>query len=143
MTDTPQDRWARIEAIVDQALDLPDGDRKEFVQRACGDDSELRRAAEEWLAAIADPSLFPDAPAAVFAAPLVSAGVTASSDDDPPETLHIGTYRLVRELGRGGMGTVYLAERDDGQLNRRVAIKLMRRGTGTDAHLRRRFVEER
>jgi len=143
MTETPQDRWTRIEALVDQALDLPADARESFLRTACGDDSELRRAAEEWLAACEDPALFPDAPAAVFAAPLVSAGFRATSDQEPPETLHIGPYRLGRELGRGGMGTVYLAERDDGQLDRRVAIKLMRRGTGSDAHLRRRFLEER
>ena len=144
MTDTPQDRWTRIEAIVDEALDLPADARETFMRSACGDDSELRRAAEDWLAACADPSLFPDAPAAVFAAPLLSTGAgTALSGDDPTETLHIGPYKLGRELGRGGMGTVYLAERVDGQLDRRVAIKVMRRGTGSDAHLRRRFLEER
>jgi tetratricopeptide (TPR) repeat protein len=143
MSDTPQDRWTQVEAIVDQALDRPADARDAFVRAACGEDDELRRAAEAWLAACDDPALFPDAPAAVFAAPLVSAGVTTTSNNDPPETLHIGPYRLGRELGRGGMGTVYLAERDDGQLDRRVAIKLMRRGTGDDAHLGRRFLEER
>ena len=144
MTETPQDRWTRIEAVVDEALDLPADAREAFLRAACGEGQELRRAAEDWLVACADPSLFPDTAAAVFAAPLLSTGAgTALSGNEPPETQHIGPYRLGRELGRGGMGTVYLAERDDGQLDRRVAIKLMRRGTGSDAHLRRRFLEER
>jgi tetratricopeptide (TPR) repeat protein len=143
MTETPQDRWTRIEDIVDQALDLPAGARDAFLRTACGADSELRRAAEEWLAACADPARFPDSPAAVFAAPLMSTGAGSALDQEIPELQRIGSYRLVRELGRGGMGTVYLAERDDGQLDRRVAIKVMRRGTGGDDHLRRRFLEER
>jgi serine/threonine protein kinase/tetratricopeptide (TPR) repeat protein len=54
----------------------------------------------------------------------------------------IGPYRLVRELGRGGMGTVFLAARDDGQYTREVALKLTRRGGG-DIQIRRRFLEER
>ena len=144
MTETPRDRWTRIEALVDEALDLPAEKRATFLGAAAGGDTELLRAAEEWLAACEDPALFPDAPAAVFAAPLLSTGAGSdSADRDLPEPRHIGPYRLGRELGRGGMGTVYLAERDDGQLDRRVAIKLMRRGTGSDAKLRRRFVEER
>jgi serine/threonine protein kinase/TolB-like protein len=54
----------------------------------------------------------------------------------------IGAYAIVRELGRGGMGTVYLAERADGQFQKQVAIKVLRRGTDTDEVLRR-FKAER
>lgn len=54
----------------------------------------------------------------------------------------IGPYRIVREIGRGGMGIVYLAERDDGQFRQRVAIKILRPGTDT-AESRRRFERER
>ena len=54
----------------------------------------------------------------------------------------IGPYRLLRELGRGGMGVVYLAERADGQYRRRVAIKLLRSSPDTE-DLHRRFLAER
>jgi serine/threonine-protein kinase len=55
---------------------------------------------------------------------------------------HIGPYRLLRELGRGGMGVVYLAERADGQFRRQVAVKLLRVTHDADT-LRRRFLAER
>ena len=54
----------------------------------------------------------------------------------------IGPYRLVRELGQGGMGVVYLAERADGQFEQRVALKLIKRGMDSDEILRR-FLAER
>ena len=60
--------------------------------------------------------------------------------DDAPAT--IGAYRIVRELGRGGMGVVYLAERDDGQFQHRVAIKLIDTTDPGDP-LHRRFLAER
>ncbi len=54
----------------------------------------------------------------------------------------IGPYRILREIGHGGMGTVYLAERADGQYRKRVAIKLVKSHAG-DHHLLRRFRNER
>jgi tetratricopeptide (TPR) repeat protein len=137
MSNLPQDRWPQVEAIVDEALDLRAEDRAAFVRDACGADGELLAAVHEWLAACDDPSLVPDTPAAIFAASLLTTGARR------PEISEIGPYRIVRELGRGGMGTVYLGERADGELDRRVAVKLMRRGTADDAGLRRRFRDER
>ena len=70
---------------------------------------------------------------------------TADDVTKPPEAegsdaiagLRVGPYRLVRELGRGGMGTVYLAVRDDDAFHKRVAIKVLKRGMDTDAIVRR------
>ena len=66
------------------------------------------------------------------------------SDDALDETLEprVGTYRLVRELGQGGMGTVFLAVRDDDEFHKRVAIKILTRGMDTD-YIVRRFRTER
>jgi non-specific serine/threonine protein kinase/serine/threonine-protein kinase len=54
-----------------------------------------------------------------------------------PEGARVGPYRLIRELGRGGMGTVLLAVRSDDSFQKRVAIKILKRGTDTDAIVRR------
>ena len=140
--DIPPARWTQIEAIVDEAIDLPPDEREALIRQACGEDEELRRSVEEWLAACDHPSLVPDAPAAVFAAPLLTTGASTAGEQGA-ELQQLGPYRIVRELGRGGMGTVYLAERVDGELDRQVAVKVMRRGTGNDASLRRRFRDER
>ncbi|HKG93212.1 MAG TPA: serine/threonine-protein kinase [Gemmatimonadaceae bacterium] len=67
---------------------------------------------------------------------------TRSSYGPPERGRHIGPYRVQRELGRGGMGVVYLAERDDGQYRRRVAVKVLRAGPDAD-ELHQRFVAER
>jgi serine/threonine-protein kinase len=68
--------------------------------------------------------------------------VPSGSDREPAVERHIGPYRLLRELGRGGMGIVYLAERADGQFRRHVAVKLLR-VTHDAETLRRRFLAER
>ncbi len=62
----------------------------------------------------------------------------ASSIDDCDPLLGkiIGAYRLEKEIGRGGMGTVYIAERADGFFRQRVAVKLIKRGMDTDFILR-------
>jgi eukaryotic-like serine/threonine-protein kinase len=62
--------------------------------------------------------------------------------DAPVEGVRIGPYRLVRELGRGGMGTVYLAVRSDDAFQKRVALKVLKRGMDSDAIVRR-FRNER
>ena len=74
-------------------------------------------------------------------APL-NAPAVGSVDGGIASARRIGPYRVVRELGRGGMGVVYLAERDDGQYRQRVAVKLLRSSPDAE-ELRRRFVAER
>ena len=63
-------------------------------------------------------------------------------DESPRTGWRIGAYVVERELGRGGMGAVYLAARADGQFEREVAIKVLKRGTDTEEVLRR-FASER
>ena len=73
----------------------------------------------------------------------------ASWEEEPSENgsdsmigRRVGIYELVKEIGRGGMGAVYLAERADGEFRQRVAVKLVKRGTDTDFVLNR-FRHER
>src|SRR5213080_3410689 len=125
------ERWKRVDAVFEQALELPQDQRAAFLQENCNSDAEVRREVESLLNSHERAGNFIDQPSLFFA------------DDtlrDNGSTLQaaelIGSYRIVRELGRGGMGAVYLAERADEQYKKRVAIKLIKRGMDTDAVLR-------
>ena len=124
---------SRLSEIFDRAVELSGDERDRYLEEACGSRADLRAAVEALLAQDA----------------LVDGPLDASLDDlvelvleDEPRLEELGPYRIVREVGRGGMGTVYLAERKDGLFDKRVAIKVVRRGMDTDEILRR-FSAER
>ena len=127
------DRWQRREDLFHSALERPPADRAAFLTEACGGDTELRADVEQLLQADEQASSFVGKAAA---------GVGRAAATVLPENEQLGAYRIVRELGRGGMGTVYLAERADAQFQMRVAIKLIKRGMDSDAVLER-FRHER
>ncbi len=132
------DRWREIEEVLDAALDLPPAERSAFLDERCAEDVELRAEVERLLANSELPTPLP-------ASPLDLAGELLARIDPQAVAeapVRVGPYRIVRELGQGGMGTVYLAERDDDQFRQRVAIKLLRRGLGSE-ELTRRFRHER
>lgn len=139
MAGVSPERWREIDRVVDGALDLAPPLRAAYVARACAGDPELGADVERLLRACEDAGDFLAEPAAELAAPLVAArpetGISAGT--------RIGPYRVVAAAGHGGMGTVYLAERDDDQYRQRVALKLVRGGLDGDARFVRRFVEER
>ena len=134
-----RERWERIERLVDAALDVPTAEREVWLRNACGDDETL---CTEVLALI-DAGERDDA---FLAAPLADVAPALPSDtaQSVPAGVpfSIGPYRVLREIGRGGMGVVYLAERET-HFAQRVALKLVRSGLPSDDHLLRRFVEER
>lgn len=135
-------RWQQIEELLHSAFDLPPEARGAFLDEACAADLELRREVEELLAADAGAPEFLDAVAADLAAPLL-AGMVADdpADGRAAEGTVVGAYRLVREIARGGMGSVYLAERADGEYRQQVAVKILRRGPRTDELVQRFRVE--
>jgi serine/threonine-protein kinase len=134
------DTWARARALFEEALALPPSDRDAFLQKACDGDAALRRQVGALLRADADDAPLLDVPVEEAAAALLAE--LQGGDSAPPAGVTIGPYRPVRVLGRGGMGTVYLAERADGQFEHRVALKLIRQG-GDPALFLRRFLDER
>src|SRR4029077_14142682 len=103
----------------------------------CAGDEELRREVEMLLDSHTRADNFIDRPSLFFSAEdFHDSGAAIAAGQI------VGSYRILREIGRGGMGAVYLAERADDQYQKRVAIKLIKRGMDTDAVLRH-FRKER
>jgi len=136
--DYEREHWRQIDDLFAQALDRPPDERAAFLDEACAATSPLRANVEALLAA-SDAS----SDAFLHEIDLDQAAALIESVDEPALTgQQIGPYRILRELGRGGMGAVYLAERADGQFDQQVALKLIKRGMDSEAILRR-FLHER
>jgi eukaryotic-like serine/threonine-protein kinase len=137
---TPE-RWKKVEEIFNAAVEKSAQERPLFLDETCGEDSQLRGEVERLLALDQEAGDFIEAPIAV-------SQITHLVDFPFTEqtfTLigqQIGAYLLEREIGRGGMGAVYLATRADNEFSKRVAIKLVKRGMDTDFIIRR-FRNER
>lgn len=123
------DAWRQVRHLLDGALALPRSERSAYLDAHCAS-PELRAEVEALLAHTSDPRLASQPPR------------TEAHESPPPDRLESGThlshYRIVRTLGVGGMGTVYLAF--DERLNRDVAIKVLKKQT--DAHARSRLLRE-
>ncbi|CAN5411521.1 hypothetical protein BH11PSE9_BH11PSE9_19490 [soil metagenome] len=113
--------WPEISALLDEALNLPPADHAGWLASLTGEPAAHREALTALLA---------HRPKAGTDDFLVDGPKLNNVSDAPvtglAEGTQIGAYRLISELGRGGMGTVWLAERADGMMNRRVALKLPR-----------------
>lgn len=133
------EQWQVIEELYHSASDLPEGQRSSFLQRACGEDQDLLLELESLLR-------HGDAPQSLLdtAAIAIVAKAIAADEYDPPAPALEGTtishYRIVKALGRGGMGVVYEAE--DLKLRRRVALKLLPKFLARDLQALRRFEQE-
>lgn len=126
-------RWQQVKNTLGDVLERTDTvDRLLFLRETCGDDTELRLEVESLLAQ-------PDDELETCAQSITRANAQRAK---AYIGRRIGAYEVVRELGRGGMGAVWLARRADRQFEKLVAIKLLKRGTDTDEVLRR-FEAER
>ena len=128
------ERWQQVEALFEAALAQPQETRRAFLEEARPSDPDLCREVLSLLD-VADTTGPLDRLAAELMPP-------QSSEGEHTEGQRIGPYRVERELGHGGMGTVYLAARDDGQFEQHVALKVVREGLDSPA-LRARFLHER
>ena len=136
---TPE-RWRQVEEIFQAALDLSPEDRDRYVLDVCANDTELRRDVESLLSQYDSAGELLEEP--VYGNTEMSVLESFVEEKDPMIGRRLGSYRIEREIGRGGMGAVYEAIRADNEFNKRAAIKLVKRGMDTDFILRR-FRKER
>jgi Tol biopolymer transport system component/serine/threonine protein kinase len=135
------EQWKRVKETLHTALELPPEDRDKYLQQACQDDSELRAEVTSLLTSHDSSGDFLDAGPLPSQVPVTS-GAGGQAAAPAMAGRRLGPYEIIRELGRGGMGAVYLALRADGVYRKEVAIKVMRRGVDRD-FVARRFRNER
>ncbi len=135
------ERWRRLNETFDRAIDLPPTERDRLLLDTEQTDPELAAEIRRLLAVHGAEAERWDA----FERGAAAALEPAANHDTPTAegSLVLGPYRIVREIGRGGMGAVYLARRDDGAFDREVAIKLVKRGLDSDEIVRRFLAERR
>lgn len=128
---TPE-RWQQLQELFNAAVELTPSQQAAFLDQACADDATLRQQAESLLLASAD------------ATKRIQSAIGDAARDLPrlEDTLLIGPYKVIQELGRGGMGAVYLAVRADDEYQKRVAIKVVQHDLA-DPEVLRRFRNER
>jgi serine/threonine protein kinase len=129
-------RWRQIEDLFQSALDCEPARRAAFLDSACGGDASLRQEVESLLTSY-EKGGFTETPAFAEGLKLLE-----ESDERSLAGRNIGPYKVIRKLGQGGMGAVYLAARADQAFQKEVAIKLIKRGQDTDDVIRR-FRSER
>jgi WD40 repeat protein/serine/threonine protein kinase len=128
-----QQRWQRIEELLQRALDLEPGVRAAFLDRACAGDEALRSDVEALLSKEADAKSFMESPAVAY----FSKEITALSPTPPSQISH---YRIEARIGEGGMGEVYRAH--DQALRRVVALKMLPAEFTSDPERVQRFEQE-
>jgi serine/threonine protein kinase len=129
---TPE-QWQQARQHFEAALALTREERTAYLTRICATDPQMHREVERLLAAASQANSFIEQPAISFApAPQRATDLTGQQ---------LGAYRVLRALGQGGMGAVWLAERADGAFQKQVALKLVRPGITEDEL--QRFLQER
>jgi eukaryotic-like serine/threonine-protein kinase len=139
-----RERWAQIRQVFEDALGRPAKDRVAYLHLVCAGDGELRREVESLLKSHDDSTDFLSTPAAQLGQAMFARGGFSRGDSfrgeeagDYPKGYRVGPYEFERRIGRGGMGSVWLASRFDHEYKRQVAIKMVRRGTDSQEILRR------
>lgn len=146
------EQWKAIEEIFSEAVDLNTAERMRFLDERCKGDLFLRREVERLLEGDDAASDFIESPVWTDSSFLntnvkkeISDSLGSRNEKDDVDSLlgeQIGAFRIVREIGRGGMGAVYLGERADGEFTQKAAIKVIKRGMDSD-FIVRRFRHER
>jgi eukaryotic-like serine/threonine-protein kinase len=133
-------RRAWADALLDAALELPPEERDAFLESRCASHPDLKTEVLQLLTAHDTPAPILDGCVARLLPEVIDAGDDGSNEPSAGDA--IGPWRIVRQIGRGGMGTVFLVERNDGQFAQTAALKLLRVGLDSE-EITRRFERER
>jgi Tol biopolymer transport system component/serine/threonine protein kinase len=125
------ERWQKVKEVLEAYLERPRGERSVWLEEACPGDPEVRREVESLAASYEEAGDLLEEPA-----------LGREETPEDREGRRVGPYRIVREIGEGGMARVYLGVRADDAFRREVAIKLVKRGMDYEFILRR-FRKER
>ena len=135
MSPSAHDSWKRVEAVLNEALDIKQEDRSAFLDRSCAGDPQLRREVDSLLASV-------DKSVGFIERPLHQVAQLLAEESEGPGS-RIQAYELLKLIGEGGMGKVYLAARADDQYSKQVAIKLLQAGFAQTTAMLVRFRSER
>jgi serine/threonine protein kinase/Tfp pilus assembly protein PilF len=128
---TPE-RWKKVQLLFEQAIKLDKGEQISYLEKECGDDKELLNEVLSLLNADEEGhSIFSNKPADFF-----------SVNESRMDGKRFGNYRIIKQIGTGGMGAVYIAERVDGLFEQKVALKIVKPGMNS-SEIIKRFEEER
>lgn len=126
--------WQKVKNILENALEFSGAERSDFLEKSCKGDKDLRRDVENLL-------VFEKPDSDLLEKNVVSFVFEKHSAGNHQIGQQIGNYKIIGELGAGGMGAVFLAERADGEFSQRVALKLIKSGMDSEMVLRRFFNE--
>ena len=129
-------QWHIVKKLFHEAVDMSDKERKQFLKRKCEGMPDMKDEVLSLLAAKETTGPVDHPPESL------KKEILHDIHTDNPEGTRIGAYRLIKELGRGGMGRVYMAERADDQFDKIVALKLLKTGIRTDRQVQK-FLDER
>ncbi|MEZ4703178.1 MAG: serine/threonine-protein kinase [Rhodothermales bacterium] len=135
------ERWQQVQSLFEAALDQIPSNRITFLKVACREDVELYREVASLLESDQLVNSLVDGHA-LEALTYAGEPRAGAEEDDAQLGERVGAYRVLRRLGAGGMGVVYLAERADGHFEQQVALKLIKRGMDSE-RIVQRFLAER
>jgi serine/threonine-protein kinase len=129
-----KDGWNKAKQVFSGAIKVEPEKRSTYLDEACADDSELRREVESLLDSLEDAGSFMESPAVGEVAEMIRESITLEKGK------YLGHYEIIKQIGAGGMGEVYLAK--DTKLDRHVAIKILNERLSRDESNLRRFIQE-
>lgn len=140
MKNLTKERWRQIDTIFQQVLEKPFETRQAFLNEVCGLDTDLKNQIEKLIAIHKEAEQVLGDSIDTFAAPLLPGfleHVDGMESDEQDAGSRIGSYQIIKKIARGGMGTVFLAKKANSPYDKKVAIKLIRRGMDSEDVLKR------